>query len=60
MHHGQTGGKRKTRKACKKHVLPNQGESPKVEANNNFPEIGGNLLFSENMEGNSKYQSQRH
>src|SRR6218665_2378495 len=46
MHHGQTRGKRKPRKVCKKHVKfrKSGGKFAKVGGNNNFCEIGGNVL----------------
>ena len=42
MHHGQTRGKRKTHKVCKKHLnFTESGRKfAKVGVNNNFPEIG--------------------
>jgi len=42
MHHGETRGKRKSHKACKKHVnLPKTGGNlEKYWGKNNFREIG--------------------
>ena len=43
MLHGQTRGKLKTQKVCKKDVnfTKSEGKFEKTGENNNFPEIGG-------------------
>ena len=49
MHHGQEGGKQKTRKLneMRKGIFRNRGEIINFakHGENNFPEIGGNLAF---------------
>ena len=57
MHHGESRGKRNTRKVCKKPVNLSKtgGKFVKVGGNNNFRETGGECTETAKIGGHSKF-----